>query len=171
MLNYLEILDRANDGPYLPEESWDLEKVAATTKRLVRKHRLEWNREEIITSDPSLVDAVFQAGFELAVELGAYCRSTERIITLSQEELENGMRQMPQSLVMGEGKDARTLYARRVGDERPPLFFGGSPGSPVPERSVSAQRDFLHPGAVNRPADLRDPVRGGWARGAHRQPN
>jgi len=36
MLNYLEILDRANTGPYLVEENWDLEKVAMTTKRLVK---------------------------------------------------------------------------------------------------------------------------------------
>jgi methylamine--corrinoid protein Co-methyltransferase len=134
MLNYLEILDRASDGPYLPEESWDLEKVAATTRRLVRKHRLEWDRNELISTDPALVDAVFAAGFEMAVEIGAYCRSTERIIAFGQEEIETGMRRMPQTLVMGQGKDARTLYARRLGDERPPLFFGGSPGSPIPER-------------------------------------
>ena len=134
MLNYLDILDRANDGPYLPEESWDLEKVAAATRRLVRKHHLEWDREEVVSSDPALADAVFAAGFELAVELGAYCRSTERMIPFSQDEIEGGMRRMPQTLMMGQGKDARTLYARRLGDERPPLFFGGSPGSPIPER-------------------------------------
>ena len=134
MWNYLDILDRANEGEYLSEESWDLEKVAATTRRLVRKHRLEWDRNEIVTADASLVDAVYQAGYELAVELGAYCRSTERRIALSQDEIDLGLRRMPQSLVMGEGKDARTLYARRLEDERPPLFFGGSPGTPIPER-------------------------------------
>ncbi len=134
MINYLEILDRANDGPYLAEENWDLDKVAMTAKRLVRKHRLEWDRNRIVTDDPALADAVFQAGFEMAVELGAYSRSTERIITLSQDEIEAGIGGMRQALVMGEGKDARTLYARRLGDERPPLFFGGSPGTPMPER-------------------------------------
>ena len=134
MFNYLDILDRANQGEYLTEECWDLEKVAMTTKRLVRKYHLEWDRNEIITSDTSLVDAIYQAGYELAVELGAYSRSTERTIALSQDEIDAGIRRMPQSLVMGEGKDARTLYARRIGDERPPLFFGGSPGTPVPER-------------------------------------
>jgi methylamine--corrinoid protein Co-methyltransferase len=134
MLNYLDILDRANDGPYLSEEDWDLDKVAATTKRLVRKHRLEWNREQIVLDDPAFIDAVYQAGYELAVELGAYCRSTERIIPLSKDEIDSGIRNQPQSLVMGAGKDARTLYARRLGDERPPLFFGGTPGTPIPER-------------------------------------
>lgn len=134
MLNYLEILDRANDGPYLSEENWDLEKVAATTRRLVRKYHLEWNRQEPVPSDPALADAIFQAGYELAVELGAYCRSTERIIPFQADEIDAGLRSMPQTLIMGEGKDARTLYARRLSDQRPPLFFGGSPGSPIPER-------------------------------------
>ena len=41
MLNYLDILDRANDGPYLSEENWDLEKIAMTTKRLVKKYKLD----------------------------------------------------------------------------------------------------------------------------------
>ncbi|MBK8418838.1 MAG: monomethylamine:corrinoid methyltransferase [Anaerolineales bacterium] len=39
---------------------------------------------------------------------------------------------------MGEGKDVRNLYARRLNDERAPLFFGGSPGTPIPERFFQA---------------------------------
>ncbi len=134
MLDYLEILDRANSGPYISEEDWDLQKVALTAKRLVKKYKLEWDPHQIVVDDPSLVDAIYQAGFELAVTLGAYSRSTERMIPISQCEIEEALRSTPQSIIMGEGKDARTLYARKVGDERAPLFFGGSPGTPIPER-------------------------------------
>ncbi|MCS6906621.1 MAG: monomethylamine:corrinoid methyltransferase [Anaerolineales bacterium] len=133
MRDYLGILDRAYDGEYISEENWDLEKVAASARRLVRKYRLEWDRNQLIPTDDALIDAVFQAGLEMAIELGVYCRSTERIIRLTLDEIEESLRAMPQTLVMGEGKDARTLYARRIGDERAPLFFGGSPGSPIPE--------------------------------------
>jgi len=138
MLNYLEILDRANDGPYLTEENWDLEKVAMTTKRLVKKYKIEWNPKEIVTDDPALSEAIFKAGYELAVTLGAYSRTTGRIIEISRDEIDEGIRTMPQEVIMGEGKDARTLHARRLDDERPPLFFGGSPGTPVPERMFLA---------------------------------
>ena len=134
MLNYLEILDRANTGPYLSEENWDLEKVAMTARRLVKKHKIEYDPNKIVTSDPAIADAIYQAGYEMAVELGAYSRSTERIIEISQDEIDEGIRKMPQTLVMGEGKDARTLHARTLNDDLPPLFFGGSPGTPVPER-------------------------------------
>jgi methylamine--corrinoid protein Co-methyltransferase len=34
---------------------------------------------------------------------------------------------------MGEGKDARTLYARKIQDERLPLVWAGNPGVPTPE--------------------------------------
>jgi len=134
MHNYLELFDRANDGAYISEQNWDLEKIVATTRRLVKKYRLEWDHNQIVNDDPALADAIFQAGFELAVEVGAYCRSTERMIHIRQDEIEDGLRTMPQTLVMGEGKDARTLYARHLNDEHPPLFFGGTPGTPIPER-------------------------------------
>ena len=60
------------------------------------------------------------------------------MIQISQDEVEGGIRNMPQTLIMGEGKDARTLYARKLDDERPPLFFGGNPGAPTPERMFLA---------------------------------
>jgi len=134
VLNYLEILDRAHSGPYLSEENWDLEKVAMTARRLVKKYKVAYDPNEIVTSDPAIADAIYQAGYEMAVELGAYSRSTERIIELSQDEINVGIRNMKKTLVMGEGKDARTLRARTLDDGLPPLFFGGSPGTPVPER-------------------------------------
>ncbi|HEY5574601.1 MAG TPA: monomethylamine:corrinoid methyltransferase [Anaerolineales bacterium] len=133
ILNYLDILDRANSGPYITEENWDLEKVAMTTMRLVDKYKLAWDPEEIVTDNPGLADAVFEAGLELAREVGTYSRNTERIIEFDPGELEDGMRLMPQTLVMGEGKDARTLYSRKIMDERLPLVWAGNPGAPHPE--------------------------------------
>ena len=94
----------AKNGPYITEENWDLEKVAMTTMRLVDKYKLSWNPEDVVTDDPGLADAIFDAGLELATELGAYSRTTERIIEFEPGELEEGMRRLPQTLVMGEGR-------------------------------------------------------------------
>lgn len=138
MLNYHEILDRANTGPYLSEENWDLEKVAMTTAKLVKKYGLGWDPECIVTDDPGLADAIFAAGLELANTIGCYSRSTERVIEFEPGELEEGLRRMPQTLVMGEGKDARTLCARRIMDDRPPLVWAGNPGTPYPESLFQA---------------------------------
>ena len=133
MTDFLDILERSNEGEYISEENWDLEKVAATARRLVKKYRLEWDRNQVVSDDASLADAIYQAGYEMAVELGAYSRSTEHIIALTQAEIDAGIANTRQTLVMGEGKDARTLYARLPGDQRPPLFFGGPPGNPIPQ--------------------------------------
>ncbi len=48
LLSYHEIMDRANRGPYITEEDWDLEKVAMTTRKMVSKYKLEWDPEEIV---------------------------------------------------------------------------------------------------------------------------
>jgi methylamine---corrinoid protein Co-methyltransferase len=133
MRNYYTILDRIDNGPWINEENWDLEKVALTTRRLVKKYGLEWNNTEIITTDPQLADAVFKAGFELVAGIGCYCRNTERIVSLSEEELAEGLAAMPRSITVGEGKDARCLVARGVADPRPPTSWGGNPGAPTPE--------------------------------------
>ncbi len=131
--NYHDIMDRARSGPYINEEDWDLKKVAMNTRKLVRKRKLKWDPEQIVTDDPGLADTIFEAGLELAKQIGAYSRSTERIIEFDAAELEEGLRRMPQSIVMGEGKDARTLFARKIMDERPPLIWAGTPGTPTPE--------------------------------------
>jgi len=108
------------------------------TARLVRKYRLAWNPQEIVTDDPALADAVFEAGFELARQIGCYFRSTERVVMFDERELLQGLARMPQTLVLGEGTDARTLYARRIMDDRPPLVWAGNPGAPHPEALFQA---------------------------------
>jgi len=138
MRDYHSILDRAQSGPWSSEEDWDLEKVALTTSQLVKKHKIEWDHEHIVTDDPQLADAVFRAGFELVAQIGAYCRNTERIIELSEEELADGLATMPRRITLGEGKDARELVARSIADERPPTSWGGNPGAPTPEHMFLA---------------------------------
>ena len=44
--SYHDILDRARSGSYITEEEWDLQKVAMTTRKLVKKYKLAWNPEE-----------------------------------------------------------------------------------------------------------------------------
>jgi methylamine--corrinoid protein Co-methyltransferase len=132
-MDYLEIIDRSNSGTFSSEENWDLEKVALTCMKLTEKYDLNWDRQQIAANDPALADRVFQAGFELACEIGAYNRSTERIIRFDRSELETGLKEMKQTLNMGTGADERVLFPRKITDERPPLVWAGNPGAPHPE--------------------------------------
>ena len=131
--SYLDIIQRSLTGPKVIKNEWDLEYIVMNTLQLVEKYELSWNKDEIVLDDPKLVDRVFQAGLELIGKVGVYCMSTERVIMFELEELEEGMRAIPQALVMGEGRDKRTLYSRKIMDSRLPIVWAGNPGVPTPE--------------------------------------
>jgi methylamine--corrinoid protein Co-methyltransferase len=133
MFNYLDILDRSGSGDPMAAGDWDFA-VAMATRRLVKKYGLDWDRSRVINDDPARASAIFDAAFDLAVELGVYNYTTGRVVRFTPDELLMGLRRVPQALTLGEGKDARTLVARRVCDARPPLAWAGTPGTPVPER-------------------------------------
>src|SRR4030067_768345 len=127
------VLDHSNSGEYLDEETWDLEKVADTTREVVKKYGIAWDPEVLIPDDPKLIAALFHGGIELASRLGVYVRDTQRIVPYGEDLIQLGLESMPRKLKMGEGKDARILFARKVMDHRPPLIWGGSPGTALPE--------------------------------------
>lgn len=131
--NYFDLIDRAASGPAISKDDWDFERITLAARSLVKKYQLTWNPQEIIPQDPDLIDRLFQAGFELAQASGVYFSNFHRVLELSPAELEEGLKQAKTSLLMGEGQDSRTLYARKVMDERPPLVWAGNPGCPTPE--------------------------------------
>jgi len=132
VFNLLELLDRSASGEPITPNDWDFE-VAMATRRLVKKYGLDWDRSRPINDDPARADAVFDAAFDLALEMGVFNYSTGRVVRFSADELKMGLQRTPQAVVLGQGKDARTLYARSVRDTRAPLAWAGTPGTPVPE--------------------------------------
>jgi methylamine---corrinoid protein Co-methyltransferase len=133
MFNFLDLLDRSAIGESMAVSDWDFA-LAMAVRRLVKKYGLDWDRTHVINDDPARADAIFDAALELAIELGVYNYSTGRVVKFAPDELLMGLRKAPQALTLGEGKDARILYARKVCDARPPLAWAGTPGTPVPER-------------------------------------
>jgi methylamine---corrinoid protein Co-methyltransferase len=132
-LDYLDILERTHTGLKMARSDWDMDKVLLPVRKLVKKHDLQWDKKQIVPNDPDLADRVFQAGLALAQQSGVYAISTGRVIKFSIQEIQTAMDAMPASLDMGEGSDARTLYARQIMDQRPPLVWAGNPGVPTPE--------------------------------------
>ncbi|MCL4562969.1 MAG: monomethylamine:corrinoid methyltransferase [Chloroflexi bacterium] len=133
MQDYLELIERFDTGARMSKEDWDFDAITMTTRNLVKKYRLSWEPDVVIPNDPDLVDRIFQAGLELVNSVGVYSLSTGRVLAFKPDEVEDAFRQAPQTLIMGEGNDACTLYARRVMDSRLPLVWAGNPGCPTPE--------------------------------------
>ncbi|MCC8165820.1 MAG: monomethylamine:corrinoid methyltransferase [Planctomycetes bacterium] len=130
--NFLEICERSYNGPLVRKDDWDMT-VVETVIDLVDKYDLAWSRDDIVPTDAALMDRMFAAARELITTIGVYNISTERVIRLSEKEVDAGLANQKQSLVMGEGKDAVTLFARKPEDSRRPLLWAGNPGCPTPE--------------------------------------
>lgn len=137
-LSFLDVLDRAYHGQEVAKDSWNMDYVVLPVRELVKKYDLAYDRNIIIPDDPALADRLFAAGLELAAYSGAFCPNTGRVIAFTPAEIEAGLSNMQQSLVMGEGKDARTLTPRKITDARPPLVWAGNPGVPCPESFFQA---------------------------------
>ena len=46
--DYLEMIDRFNTGQKMEKERWDIDQILATTRQLVNKYHLNWDKQEII---------------------------------------------------------------------------------------------------------------------------
>lgn len=131
---YLELCERSHTGEKVTKDDWDMDYIIDTVRDLVDEYEFEWDKQVIIPEDEKLFADMFEAAKKMLLETGVYNMSTQRIIKFSEEEIEEGIRNMKTELTMGEGKDAYTLVARKVEDEREPAIWAGNPGCPTPER-------------------------------------
>jgi methylamine--corrinoid protein Co-methyltransferase len=129
----LEVLHRAEVGPIIEETDFERRMVAPAIKRSIQKYGIQMVQGAPVPSDDDLADRVFQAGLELAAEIGLYCQSTSRRITWTLAELEEGLRFCPGETIMGFGNDAVVCRARKPEDTTAPVIIGGAYGVPFPE--------------------------------------
>jgi len=129
----VEVLHRAETGPMIEEADFERTLVAPAIKKLVQKYDIKYRKEVFVPSDDDLADRVFQAGLDLAVEVGLFCQNTSRRITWTREELLEGLRYCPSEVIMGAGNDAIIARARKPDDNGRVVVAGGAFGTPVPE--------------------------------------
>lgn len=130
---YLEICERSNSGPKVSKEDWDLDYVIDGVRELVDEYDFSWDKNVLVPNDGLLLEKMFEAAKKLICKTGIYNMTTGRIIHLTEDEIDEGLSQMKTELVMGEGKDAVTLHARKIEDKRVPVIWAGNPGCPTPE--------------------------------------
>lgn len=119
----LDILDRAHQGPLLTEKEWNTKVIPANVSQKLKEHSLQGtcNPENPVNTDDGLADEFFKAGFELAVEMGFFCVDTERVVKVTEGELRDALRNAPNELVLGEGRDRVLVKHRQMEDEYPPI--------------------------------------------------
>lgn len=133
MVDIFEIIRRTENGPSISERDFDIEVIFRTTKSLVEKYGIKYDRNELITLNHEMADAAFHAGLELAEKAGMFCIDTSRMVKFSREELEYGLKVAPRSLTLGWGRDQRTIKAMQWGEPNKPFIWAGFSGAPLPE--------------------------------------
>ena len=128
-----ESYERALSGPKMDEQEWDRKVIPQTAKKLKERYGLKFDKGKINPTDDDVLDRLFQAGLEMLTTCGTYCTETGRIIKYTEEEIMMAMAGAPREIIIGEGRDARKMAARRFDDPNPPLCQGGPTGAPVSE--------------------------------------
>ena len=145
----IEILERTRTGESCAVKDWDVRRIPKAVRSMLEKHNLRHccDPTNPVNCDDSLADAFFRAGYELALELGMLCETTERVVRVSEEELASALKFAPSELFVGSGKDGTLLKTRTPSDPYP-MPFGASLGITVSEEiwpalteGIARQRD------------------------------
>ena len=118
-----EMLDRSATGPIMREETFETELFPTVMADVQAKHRIEWDPDEPIMADPDMADAIFRAGVELLLEVGLFCKDTNRIVKLSEAEVQEVIASAKHEVTLGADRDAITLRPRAPGDRQHPYTF------------------------------------------------
>ncbi len=124
----LDAVDRAQTGQLVKESEFESKLLPTKLKELVAKYDIKRDPEVLVPSDDDLADSVFEAAYELILELGVYCTDTERIVKISEDELKEALRTLHETTLVGSGRETREVTTRTIEDKKPPTVIGGLAG-------------------------------------------
>jgi methylamine--corrinoid protein Co-methyltransferase len=123
----IDLYLRLTKGERMAETGFDRLLITEVGSKL-KKYGIEYDPTgDIIPTDETLLDAIWNAAYELAIEVGFYCKDTGRRILLSEEEIKGAIVEMRtyQSL--------RQCPYRGLDDPRPVPLIAGPFGAPAQE--------------------------------------
>jgi len=132
MIGFWDVIERSESGPLVDKAGFDRQ-VGREAARLVEKYDIQYDPAQVIPNEDSLADRVYQAGLEMFLELGIYCRDTGRVMKFTRDEVEWALRHAPRSVTYGQGRDVAVMTYRGVESSTPPFCFMTPVGAPVAE--------------------------------------
>ena len=127
-------------GPFCKTTDFD-SMVTTKTISLMKEFGIKYDSSNLVPIDNSLVDNVYQAGFDLFCDLGALCLDTSRRIVFSESEVKEVLRYLPAEVHVGRGRDSRVVRKRTVEDRNPPMILGGPTGTLVSEGELYVKNE------------------------------
>jgi methylamine--corrinoid protein Co-methyltransferase len=129
----IEVLTRAETGPIMEEADFERNLLGPTIKKLVEKYGISYSGDDIINCDDDIADRVFQAGMELASEVGVFNQSTSRRMIWTRSEIERDLKSASSVGSLGDGEQQFLITARKPDDRKRMAVLGGVVGIPFPE--------------------------------------
>ena len=128
MISLLEIADRSQKGPRMSEKEWDLN-LFKQISSYVNKLGIKYDVKEFFNTNETILDGVIEGAIEFIAKNGVYCITTNRILQFEEHEIRKAIKETPNVVVMGEGKDARVFRQRKIEEDEP---LGLCPGHHSP---------------------------------------
>jgi methylamine--corrinoid protein Co-methyltransferase len=132
MIGFWDVVARSESGPLVKEKEFDLQ-LGRFARQLAEQYDIHYDPKKVIPADDELADRVFQASFDLFLQLGIYCRDTGRLIQFTRQEVKWALKQAPITVTYGQGRDVAVMTCRAVEDSRPPFCIMTPVGTPVAE--------------------------------------
>jgi len=165
MVQLLDVMEKALNGKPMSENDYQLRSFSPKLNEKVKEYGIKFDPNNPVPSDNSLADDLFDAGVELLADVGAYCISSGRVISYSETEIKEGLRNAPSRLEFGEGRDRKAFVPRKVDDKTPPWCLLGAAGGAISTDSVFSslmegyaeipETDAITTPAVTRVSGLR----------------
>ncbi|MFX0115079.1 MAG: monomethylamine:corrinoid methyltransferase [Candidatus Hodarchaeota archaeon] len=127
-LTMRDVIEKAETGPICLEKDFDRKTLRFTLNEVIREYDIRYDPDNLIPSDNTLADDVFKAAFDLYLKTGTLCLSTHRQIQFEDAEIKEALRNSPNKITFGEGRDAREMSNRNVEDPHPPLCLTSGGG-------------------------------------------
>jgi len=125
LVNFVEIAIRAETGPMIRVDDFNLKLVAMKARELIKETDIKFDPEEPVNTDNTVADELWDLGFRLFLETGILSIQTRRRIVFDESEVKHALKNVKSRLEVGQGKDRRILYNRGIEDSKPPIIFGG----------------------------------------------
>ena len=107
MITLYEIAERTQTGEKVEEKKWDMQ-LYHNINELVKKYDIKTPETHcFFNMDDELVERAFEAAIEFLETTGVYCITTRRRIQFSREEILTAIKEAPNEILMGEGRDRR----------------------------------------------------------------
>lgn len=126
MIGMPEICQRAEAGPAMSQETFDLDVVYANARELCEKYGIVYDPDTPVPSDDGLADRVYQAAVDFVEAVGIYCTDTGQIIQFSRDEILDAVANARGRCIMGEGKDRFEWTPRLPDSDTQPWYHVGT---------------------------------------------